>query len=453
MNINTELQSINISESELPTIVCSQFDLIKNLYDKINEAEKGSERAKLGSQKAIDIANIAKEAAYEANKKSAKLGHKREAIESLQAAQVEQSKALGIFAEAQTTQSEALRSSVEAQSASFQYMEQISKSTKYLFELGVSNIAANRSVVETLKKQLECASQEELPELARQEIIVVIKQLKSQEDIMLKQVRFSGKVREHQGQLESINRQLDAIEKFDEQQDIKVAENTKNISEFKKNLEKQQQKDSEHDKQIEELKKQDKEQDKLIDIHSEKLLEHDKAFEEQHKKNAKLEQGICHNTDRIKCLENFLKNQEQALTEKNNTLDKKYADTAKQLKDELSNLTNTTNRNSETIKENISLILESADTQISLIKEDLSKVETDLSVKINSLEEKVINTITELMGETSNKDKEVYNNLTDLKDRIDSLDVITSKLGWKIGISIVAAGSLILNILQICGIL
>ena len=54
----------------------------------------------------------------------------------------------------------------------------------YLFGLGVSNLAMNRSVVRGVEMRLKGASEEELDELARQEILGVVRQLKAQEDIM-----------------------------------------------------------------------------------------------------------------------------------------------------------------------------------------------------------------------------------------------------------------------------
>lgn len=457
-----------VKQQELPSVLTSQFDKLVILETNV--------------QKAVNMAVEAKNKAQSAQVKIGLFDYsKKEAINLLQSA----SEGLA----------EGLMTAAEAQKVSFEYQTKLTEITKFLFGLGVSNLAMNRSVVRELELKLKGASEEEISDLAKQELKNVIIQLKAQEDIMSKQAELTGKVKKHHQQLESINRQLDNIGNLDEQQDKKIATNIKNISENKKTLEKQQQKDFEHDKQIGELKKQDKEQDKLIATHSEvlsehdkflkeqqqkyvehnkklsdltkqdkeqdniivshseKLLEHDKAFEEQQKKNAKFKQETSDNTNKIKGLENSLKQQEQALTEKNSALDKKYANTIKHLEDELSNLTGTTNKDSETIKENISSLLESVNTQISLVKEDVSKLEVDLSDEINSNEKKLVNTIAELKEEISNKDKEVYNKLTDLKNRIDRLDIITSKLGWKIGISIVAMGSLILNILQICGIL
>ncbi len=412
-----------VSLEELPSVLSTQFDKLDILETNV--------------QKAVNMALEAKEKAENAHVKIGLFDYsKKEAINLLQSA----SQGLA----------EGLMTATEAQKVSFEYQTKLTEITKFLFGLGVSNIAMNRSVVRELELKLKGASEEEISDLARQELKNVIMQLKAQEDIMNKQAKLTDKVKKHQDQLVSINKQLDNFKELDKLQDIKITTNIKSISENRKILEKQQEKVFEHDKQIGELKRQDKELDKLIETHSKKLLKYDEVFDEQQKKNMKFEQESSNNTDKIKVLQHSLKQQEQVLTEKNSILDKKYADTTKQLKDELSNFTNTTNKNSEAIKNNISSILESVNTQMSLVKECLSKLEVDLSDEVNSAEERLKNTIADLEEEVSKKDKEVYNKLTDLKDRID---VITSKLFWGIGIAIIAVGSLILNILQICGIL
>ena len=69
---------------------------------------------------------------------------------------------------------------------SFEYQKKLGEITKYLFGLGVTNIAMNRSVVRELELKLQGASAEELDEFARRELLGVVKQLKAQEDIMKK---------------------------------------------------------------------------------------------------------------------------------------------------------------------------------------------------------------------------------------------------------------------------
>ena len=412
-----------VEEQELPFVFSSQFDKLAILETNV--------------QKAVNMAAEAKNKAKDAQVKIGLFDYsKKDAINLLQSA----SEGLA----------EGLMTTAEAQKVSFEYQTKLTEITKFLFGLGVSNLAMNRIVVRELELKLKGATEEEISDLARQELKNVIMQLKAQEDMMKKQTELTVKVKKHQNQLECIDRQLDDIEKLNDQQDKEIAANTISISQNKKTLEKQQQKDVEHDKKLNELSEQDIKQDTLIAFNSEKLLEHSKILEEQQKKDAEIEQKT---QDSIKNLEDSLIRQGQALSDKNNTLDKKHSDMTKGLKEELSNLSNKTNEDSKVIKENVSSLAGRVNAQILEVKDDLSKAEIDLLDKINSLEEKLNNTIVELKEEILKKDKEVENKLADLKDRIYNLDDITSKLGWKIGISVVVAGSLIFNILQICGIL
>ena len=172
---NTDIVSVEASASQVPSIIQEQFNGLKVLKQNVSEATKKAEAAK-------DSAKSAKE-------KSAGLFHKREAIESLQEATVD-------LADAQI-------SAAQAQQVSFEYQQKIAEITKYLFALGVSNIAMNRSVVRELEFKLKGASEEELDEFARQEIIAVVKQLKAQEDIMKKQSDLTEKVKAHEVTLRS----------------------------------------------------------------------------------------------------------------------------------------------------------------------------------------------------------------------------------------------------------
>lgn len=387
MKMNGKLKVLDINtikQEDLPVVLSSQFDKLTVLETNV--------------QKAVKSAVKAKEKAQDAQVKMGIFNYsKKEAINLLQSA----SEGLA----------EGLMTAAEAQKVSFEYQTKLTEITKFLFGLGVSNIAMNRSVVRELELKLKGASEEEISDLAKQELRNVILQLKAQEDIMIKQEELKGKVKNHHYQLESINTQLDNIEKLEEEQDT------------------------------------------LIFSHSKKLLKYEEIFEEQNKKNALLKEEISDNTSKINELENSLKQQGQLFLKKNNAFDKKYSEITKELQEEVSDLTNTTNKDRETIKNDISSLMESMNREISLVKENLHKTETDLSNELNSIEEKLINTISELKEEISKKDKEVNNKLTDLKNRIDNLETLTSKTGWKIGISIVAAGSLILNILQIFGVI
>ncbi len=177
----TEAEFSGITESMLPDIISGQIKEIESLELSIKNAVAKAEEARA-------LANNAKEM-------QAGLFQKKEAIELLQAATI--------------SLAEAEAATVEAQGISFECQKRIGEITKYLFALGCTNMAANRSVVRELKLILEGASGERLDELARQEIVNVIRQLKAQEDIINKQNELSARVREQERQL---SEQAQAVE-------------------------------------------------------------------------------------------------------------------------------------------------------------------------------------------------------------------------------------------------
>ena len=227
--MSNELEIFKVNQSELPNIITDQWRDIQGLEDKV--------------KKSVKMAQTAKTSADRAYGKSAGLGHKKEAIESLQEASVD-------LAESQVQV-------VEAQQLSFEYQKKLSEITKYLFALGVSNIAANRTVVRELELKLRGASEGELSDLARKEVLSVISQLKAQEDMMNKQKQMSETLKsqdktisEHQKKAEHHDEVLAKMAQKDKEQDLTLSKHTK--------------KDLEHDRLLAERKQKDEEQDKWL---------------------------------------------------------------------------------------------------------------------------------------------------------------------------------------------
>lgn len=77
---------------------------------------------------------------------------KKEAIEALQDAMV--------------TQADALSDSIDAHKELFENQKMMAEAIRYLFGLGVMNIASNRTVVRRLEFQLRNASKEDLSEFS-----------------------------------------------------------------------------------------------------------------------------------------------------------------------------------------------------------------------------------------------------------------------------------------------
>lgn len=246
-----------VDAKTLPSVISQQFTKITDLEEKVNKAKKS--------------ANSAKEKAKNAENKSAKLGHKREAIEALQDATVEIAKSEGDI--------------IDAMNVSFEYQQQLGQITQYLFMLGVSNIAATRTVIQQLRLELQKAPKEKMSDLAKNEIMAVIRQLEAQEDMVAKQEKHAEALKKHKNLI------AEGVEK-DKAQDAQISENAQDIDELEhQNAEQDKliaqgiQKDKAQDAQISEnaqdidkLEKQDAEQDILIAKGIEKDKEQDQVI-------------------------------------------------------------------------------------------------------------------------------------------------------------------------------
>ena len=120
----------NVDEKEVPALIQGQFTMMGELRKEIDRA----------SNNAFD----AKEAVI--NEVGPKAMSKKEAIENLQTATLS-------LADAQVD-------AMNAQKLSFEYQQKLADITKFLFRLGLTNIAMNRVVVEELEYKLRNASQE-----------------------------------------------------------------------------------------------------------------------------------------------------------------------------------------------------------------------------------------------------------------------------------------------------
>lgn len=191
------LQTSNAYESKEILLVDDEKrlpELIHGQIGKLNELDAGV-------KKALEAAAKAEEHAKTAHKKSAGRGFftdkKREAIEGLQEAGVELAVAVQL--------------GTQAQKLSFEFQTRLAEITKYLFSLGVGNIAANRTVVRELEMRLSGASEEEVSELARQEVMSVIRQLKEQEDLLRKQEQMKEAIRGHDVKISHLLAQTDDL--------------------------------------------------------------------------------------------------------------------------------------------------------------------------------------------------------------------------------------------------
>lgn len=243
MEENANVTLIEVEDSAVPFLIEAQF----------NELGKLEKQIKLSRDKA----ETAKRSADEAKEKSAGFGKKKAAIESLQGATVD-------LATAQVSAS-------EAQELSFENQQKLAKITKALFDLGIRNIALNRMVVREIELRLANATEEELSDLAREEMMNVVRQLKAQEDIMLKQSELSHTVKIHGERLdeqelkaESLQESINKRESYDELQDEIINQQSEKDIEHDRLLEEGILRDHEHDAELSRQAAKDKEHDNRL---------------------------------------------------------------------------------------------------------------------------------------------------------------------------------------------
>lgn len=145
----------------------------------VKESEKRAQKAKKAANKASNL--------------SAGFGKKRKAIEAIQNSQKENSLAT-------EANSQAIYKIAELQ-------QRLCDAIKALLSLNVRNLAASRSVYRQLELKLKVASEQELSDLAKEEIQKVMTELKNQQDMMLRQEKMS----------EEINKQNIKIQQQDEE--------------------------------------------------------------------------------------------------------------------------------------------------------------------------------------------------------------------------------------------
>lgn len=234
-NVEYSLQESSVSDLTLTFNVDDKIDSICLIDREYRETKALAEQAK-------DRAQKAKSAADEASKKSAGFGKKKKAIEALQAAQKEQSLAT-------ETNTQAITKIAMLQ-------ERIIEATKALFALGISNVAANRSVYRQLELKMKGASEQELSDFARNEVLAVMQQLNEQQDMMARHNKLSEKVHE---QNDLLKNQASAIEALELQSKNQKAE----IEKLKLENEKQKEQVQAYIKaQLDKLQKEESESEK-----------------------------------------------------------------------------------------------------------------------------------------------------------------------------------------------
>ena len=215
-------------------------------------------------------------------------------IENAQA-QKQLTQVLSAFADSQTAL-------LNVQKSQMAYQAQVADATKFLYGLSAYNMASSQSVLIKLQAVLSGASKEKLGELAQQQLMLALDQLKNQESIIIRMrenknsigkleetmrahnitiTDISVETTEHAKKLATHEQLLEEAAEADEEQDKLIAENRRLLDEAAKADEVQDAIIASHEQAISDVIEADAEQDRLIAENRRLLDEVAKADEEQ----------------------------------------------------------------------------------------------------------------------------------------------------------------------------
>ena len=179
------IQGIN-DEKEVSFIIYDQINALHDLAAKFNHS--------------TEKAHNAVKQAEDAKQKSTKLGNRKEAIESLQAAM--------------SDLAEAMQTSSDSQKCTLEYLQQMSNIIRYLFQLGLTDIAMNRSVIHQLEEMMTGASQQKIDDTVQREINSVLIQLKARQDMMQKQSDLNVKMKKLNIARKNLEASINSVDNF-----------------------------------------------------------------------------------------------------------------------------------------------------------------------------------------------------------------------------------------------
>lgn len=203
IDITAEVHEVEPSTNQMVNIDTPEYteeslsDLITTRIDALNDLEKHIIEAEEAAETAVKEANNVKNGI-----KSGLLFWKS----------LDKDKAIKKLQNAVIITAKALEESSDAHKKTFEYQKRLTKISYSLFRLGISNIATNRSLVREIELRLKGASEKEISNLARNELVRVVTQLKEQEDLQKKLARLKEEVKTLKKSQNDINDSLTVID-------------------------------------------------------------------------------------------------------------------------------------------------------------------------------------------------------------------------------------------------
>lgn len=428
------LSAIDKGQMDVFTAISKATEISTLIKNKIDKWDKEAEDKK----KAIE----------DKASRSAKLGHKKEAIIGLQ----EVTKEIYSFQE----------DFVVAQKLSFANQTALGFISDALFRLGTINQSNYDSMVEKITMMLSDASQEELDEFSRRQLMKTLTDLKNQESMQKKYRALSNEVRNQNERLNAqdninldVDQQLNEIEKQNLLQDELIKQN-------KNDLEKQVDKDIEHDEKLAEIDRTDESQNEKISQNANKITEHEKTLENQKSKDDE-------HDEKLKAINQTDENQDERIAQNKDSISRHSNELEAQREKDIEHdlkfetMGAADEEHNKLIAENASNI-EKLELLIEKYNDAQIKTNSKFGKMIADLDEKNSKEIVDLRSDfeiqildlksvIEKKQSDLLDEITQLKEQMGLIETKISKKIWKIAISVVAASSLLLNLLLIFGIL
>lgn len=192
-------------EVDLPVVIGEQVSKMVEANTKVAAAKKKSEETN--------------QIAIKAKEMKTGIFKNKSAIESLQ--------------ETVVSLSDAQIQNVEAQSAALECQKVIAETTKYLFYLGTTNIAATRIVIKELQEKLQEANSKQIDDQTKIELINLIKQLKEQEDLYSKQQKTAEIIKNQEKEIQELKTALEEAKELNLSNKKKIASLSEEIHQTK----------------------------------------------------------------------------------------------------------------------------------------------------------------------------------------------------------------------------
>lgn len=338
-----EKELIEIDEEKLPLILSDRLELLEKTNKAYDAAKVQEKKVREKVDKAVKQADLLIKNANNARNKKVKThgfwkfewSTKNDEIDALKNnlkemidCGIESAEAQKELVEVQSALADSQTSLLKVQETQMAYQRQIADATKFLYGLSAYNMASTQSVLINLEAVLTGASKEKLGEMAQQQLMLALDQLKSQESIV-------KKIKENRELIDSLdvdlavqeekinknitknNEQDKRIEYLEKRDSELVSKGNKRDKLIKEGLEHdkkqdleiaaQAKKDEEHDKLIKEGLERDRKHDEILRNQALKDIEHDKQISDLEKKNYAYKKIIDENSNMISELRDEIK--------------------------------------------------------------------------------------------------------------------------------------------------